>query len=236
MELRGSFRLAEAAPCTDVVLSCRSVSWRLFPGAQRSPNRGTAQVGRSSKTPKAQPHPIPSPSASSLSATSTSPPYPESGDGPLGPKRCTVAASRVGNVPGRASLEDLHSLFREMPSAPRRAGGVTTSARHSPVPSPNPCSIRELGSRFVEQTRPRAQVPGWGQPHATHCPNPPPNPKSPPPSPAAWIRANKTHCKEPPITHSHHPIFPDAVGMWQQRHPDAALPYGCNGTYLVMQW
>lgn len=234
MELRGSFRLAEAAPCTDVVLSCRSVSWRLFPRAQRSPNRGTAQVGRSSKTPKAQPHPIPSPSASSLSATSTSPPYPESGDGPLGPKR-TAAASRVGNVPGRASLEDLHSLFREMPSAPRRAGGVTTSARHSPVPSPNPCSIRELGSRFVEQTHPRAQVPGWGQPHATHCPNAqPPNPHSHP-----LLRGSeqtKHTAESPSITHSHHPIFPDAVGTWQQRHPDAALPYGCNGTYLVMQW
>lgn len=220
MELRGSFRLAEAAPCTDVVLSCRSVSWRLFPGAQRSPNRGTAQVGRSSKTPKAQPHPIPSPSASSLSATSTSPPYPESGDGPLGPKRCTVAASRVGNVPGRASLEDLHSLFREMPSAPRRAGGVTTSARHSPVPSPNPCSIRELGSRFVEQTHPRAQVPGWGQPHATHCPNAqPPNPH-----PHPLLRGSeqtKHTAKSPPS--------PTATT------PYSLTPWGCGSSGTRMQ-
>lgn len=207
MELRGSFRLAEAAPCTDVVLSCCSVSWRLFPRAQRSPNRGTAQVGRSSKTPKAQPHPILSPSASSLSATSTSPPYPESGDGPLGPKRCTVAASRVGNVPGRASLEDLHSLFREMPSAPRRAGGVTTSARHSPVPSPNPCSIRELGSRFVEQTHPRAQVPGWGQPHATHCPNPPPQPQIPTPIPCCVDQSKQNTLQRAP----HHPQPPPHI-------------------------
>lgn len=75
---------------------------------------------------------------------------------------------------------------------------------------------------------------GSPMPHTALIPPPTPNPH---PHPLLRGSEQTKHTAEsPPITHSHHPIFPDAVGMWQQRHPDAALPYGCNGTYLVMQW